>query len=177
MSVPGGASGKEPACQRRRHRDSGFTPGLGGSRGRGNSNPLQFSSLENPIREAWRATAHSIAKSWARLKRLTTCLSCSQCVSYCVPADTSGPMGGGPSSSRGGKAATRGSWQAGMTLNNPPGAVTRDKLSWIKGARVFIVFLPHTDQNGPGYLQVLAHHGPPGSVIRAARQGTSGGLG
>ena len=71
----------------------------------------------------------------------------SVCVLLCpVPTDTSGPMGGGLSSSRGGQAATRGSWQAGMTLNNPPGAVTRDKLSWIKGARVFIVFLPHREK-------------------------------
>lgn len=86
-------------------------------------------------------------------------------------------MGGELSSSRGGQAATRGSWQAGMTLNNSPGAVTGDKLSWIKGARVFVVFLPHTEKNGPDYLQVLAHHGPLGSIIRAARQGTSRGLG
>lgn len=28
-------------------------------------------------------------------------------------------------------------------MNNLPGAVTGEKISWIKGARVFLVFLPH----------------------------------
>ena len=33
--------------------------------GEGNSNPLQYSCLENPMnREGWRATVHSVAKSW-----------------------------------------------------------------------------------------------------------------
>lgn len=63
-----------------------------------------------------------------------------------------------------------------MTLNNPPGAVTGEKLSWIKGAKVFIVFLPHTEKNCPDYFQVLVHYSPLGSIIRAARQGTSRGL-
>ena len=36
-------------------------------------NPLQYSCLENPMdRGAWRATVHRVAKSWTRLKRLTT---------------------------------------------------------------------------------------------------------
>ena len=34
------------------------------SPGGGNDNPLQYSSLENPVdREAWRATAHRVTKS------------------------------------------------------------------------------------------------------------------
>ena len=47
-------------------RDSGLIPGLGGSpRGR-HGNPLQYSCLEDPMdREAWRATAHRVAKSQA----------------------------------------------------------------------------------------------------------------
>ena len=36
--VPGGASGKEPACQRRRHKE--IFPGSGRSPGRGHGNPL-----------------------------------------------------------------------------------------------------------------------------------------
>ena len=35
-------------------RDMGLIPGLGKSPGEGNSNPLQYSSLENPVdRGAW----------------------------------------------------------------------------------------------------------------------------
>ena len=36
LSFPGGASGNEPACQCRRHRDAGSIPGLGRSPGGGN---------------------------------------------------------------------------------------------------------------------------------------------
>ena len=54
MVFSGGATGKEPACQCRRHRDVGLIPGLGRSPGRGNGSPLQYSCLENPMdREAW----------------------------------------------------------------------------------------------------------------------------
>ena len=36
--------------------------------GEGNSNPLQYSCLENSMdREAWRATVHGVAKSWTLL--------------------------------------------------------------------------------------------------------------
>ena len=39
----------------------------------GNGNPLQYSSLENPMnREAWRALVHRVTKSQTRLKRLST---------------------------------------------------------------------------------------------------------
>ena len=38
-------------------RDAGLIPGLGGSPGIENGNPLQYSCLENPMdRGAWRAT-------------------------------------------------------------------------------------------------------------------------
>jgi len=38
-------------------------PGLGRSPGEGNSNPLQYSCLENPMdRGAWRATVHGVAR-------------------------------------------------------------------------------------------------------------------
>ena len=41
--------------------DLGLIPGLGGSSGEGNSNPLQYSCLENPMdREAWWATVDGV---------------------------------------------------------------------------------------------------------------------
>ena len=52
-------------------RDVGLNLGLGRSLGEGNSNPLQYSSLENPMdRVAWQATVHGVAKSRTRLKQL-----------------------------------------------------------------------------------------------------------
>ena len=55
-SFPGGASGKEPACQCRRHRDLSSVPRLGRYPGEENGNPLQYSCLENLMdRGAWRA--------------------------------------------------------------------------------------------------------------------------
>ena len=43
-------------------------PGLGGSPGEGNGNPLQHSCLGNPMdRGAWRATVHEVPKSQAGL--------------------------------------------------------------------------------------------------------------
>ena len=70
---PGGASGKEPACQCRRQKRHGFHPGLGRSPGGGHGNPLQYSCLENPMdRGAWQATVHRITKSWTWLMQLST---------------------------------------------------------------------------------------------------------
>ena len=46
-------------------RDVGSIPGSGRSSGEGHSNPLQYSSLENPMnRGDWRATVHGVIKSW-----------------------------------------------------------------------------------------------------------------
>ena len=54
-------------------RDTGSIPGLGRAPGGMHGNPLQYSCLENPMnREAWWATVHRVAKSWARLKQLGT---------------------------------------------------------------------------------------------------------
>ena len=51
----------------------GSVSGSGRSPGGGHGNPLQCSGPENPIdRGAWRATVHRVAKSWTRLKRLST---------------------------------------------------------------------------------------------------------
>ena len=54
-------------------RDLGSIPGLGRSTGEENGNSLQYSCVENPMdRGTWRATVHSVAKSWTRLKQLST---------------------------------------------------------------------------------------------------------
>ena len=51
----------------------GSIPGWGKFPGEGNGNPLQYSCLENPMsRGTWRATVHSVAKSWTWLKLLST---------------------------------------------------------------------------------------------------------
>ena len=46
--LPGGASGKEPACQCRRHKRCRFDPWVGKIPWR-RGNPLQYSCLENPM--------------------------------------------------------------------------------------------------------------------------------
>ena len=65
MGFPGGAGGKEPACQCKRCKGHGFDPWVGKIPWRGgHSNPLQYSYLENPMdRGAWQATVHSVTKS------------------------------------------------------------------------------------------------------------------
>ena len=53
-------------------RDRGLIPGSRRSPGEGHGNPLQYSSLENPIdREAWQDTAHRVTKNWIPLKNRT----------------------------------------------------------------------------------------------------------
>ena len=57
---PGGSDGKASAYNAG---DLGLIPGSGRSPGEGNGNPLQYSSLENPMdREAWQATVHGVAR-------------------------------------------------------------------------------------------------------------------
>ena len=54
-NFPGGASGKESACNAG---DPGSIPGLVGCPGEGNGNPLQYSCLKNSMdRGAWWATS------------------------------------------------------------------------------------------------------------------------
>ena len=49
--------------------DLGSIPGLGRSPGEGNSHPLQYSCLGNPIdRGAWPAIVLGVAKSWTQLR-------------------------------------------------------------------------------------------------------------
>ena len=57
---PGGASGKEPACQ---CGDRRSTSGLGRSPEGGNGNPLQYSSLGNPMDKGiWQATVLGVTE-------------------------------------------------------------------------------------------------------------------
>ena len=64
MGFPGGASGKEPSCQCRRH-ESGSMPGLRRSPGEGGissldtGSPLQYSGLENSMD----CIVHGVAES------------------------------------------------------------------------------------------------------------------
>ena len=70
---PGDASGKEPACQCKRHRDMALSPGLERSPRGGHGNPLHYPCLANPMdRGAWQDTVHGVAKSRTRLKWLST---------------------------------------------------------------------------------------------------------
>ena len=63
---PGGSNGKVSTCNTR---DQGLIPGSGRFPGEGNSNPLQYSCLENPMdRGAWQATVHRVTQSQTRLK-------------------------------------------------------------------------------------------------------------
>ena len=70
---PGGSEVKASACN---EGDMGSIPGPGRSPGEGNSNPLQYSCLENPMDGgAWQATIRGVAKSRTRLSDFTFTLS------------------------------------------------------------------------------------------------------
>ena len=58
--------------------DLGLIPGSGRSPGEGNSNPLQYSRLKNPMdRGTWQAAIHGVAKSWIpATKQQKTILPC-----------------------------------------------------------------------------------------------------
>ena len=44
-------------------KDAGLIPGLGRSPGEGNSNPLQYSCVENPMdRGSWRVAVHGVVQ-------------------------------------------------------------------------------------------------------------------
>ena len=61
LGFPVGSDGKESACNAG---DLGSIPESRRSPGVGNSNPLQYSCLENSMdRKAWWATVHGVAKS------------------------------------------------------------------------------------------------------------------
>ena len=57
--------------------DTSSIPGSGRSSGEGNGNPLQYSSLRNPIdRGAWWATVHGVTKEsdTTATKQMCTCV-------------------------------------------------------------------------------------------------------
>ena len=65
-------SGKESAHQCRRLNRCGFSLWVGKIPGEGNSNPLQYSYLENSMdRGGWWPTVHEVAKSQTQLSMLT----------------------------------------------------------------------------------------------------------
>ena len=67
--IPGGSEVKASACNAG---DLGSISGSGRYPREGNSNPVQYSCLENPMdRGAWWATVHGVAKSGTRLSDLT----------------------------------------------------------------------------------------------------------
>ena len=69
MGFPGGSEVKASASNAG---DPGSIPGLGRSPREGNGNPLQYSSLENPMDlEVWSATVHRVAKSQTQLSDFT----------------------------------------------------------------------------------------------------------
>ena len=71
--LTGGASGKELACQCRRHKRYKFDPWSGKILWRTACNPLQYTCLENPMdRRAWWATVHGVTQSQTWLKWLNT---------------------------------------------------------------------------------------------------------
>ena len=60
VGFPCSLVGKESACTAG---DPDSIPGLGRFPGEGNSNPLQYSCLENPMdRGAWQATVYGVAR-------------------------------------------------------------------------------------------------------------------
>ena len=68
---PGSLAGKESVYNAG---DLGLIPGSGTSPGEGNSNPLQYSCLENHMdRGVWQATVHGVAKSWASFLPVLCC--------------------------------------------------------------------------------------------------------
>ena len=65
---PGGSVVKNPPVNAGDAGEVGLIPGLGGSPGGENGNPLQCSCLENLMdRGAWWATVHGLAKSQTQL--------------------------------------------------------------------------------------------------------------
>ena len=69
----GGTSGKEPVCQCRRCKRSGFDPWVWKIPWRRDGNLFQYSCLKNPMdRGAWRVTVHGVTRSRTWVKQLST---------------------------------------------------------------------------------------------------------
>ena len=64
---------KNPPANAGETRDAGSNPGSGRSPGGGHSNPLKYSSLDNPMdRGTWWAIALGVTKSQTQLKQVST---------------------------------------------------------------------------------------------------------
>ena len=73
MGFPRGASGKEPACQRRRHKKLKFDPWVGKIAWRRSWQPTPVFLPGDPMdRGAWWAIVHGVVKSQARLSNCTS---------------------------------------------------------------------------------------------------------
>ena len=79
---PGGASGKEPACQCRTHRGVSVIPGSGRSPGGGNGNEVVFFPGKSTDRGAQQATVHRVAES----DTTEAALACMHTFTMCVGA-------------------------------------------------------------------------------------------
>ena len=80
IGFPGSSEVKVSACN---VGDQGSIPELGRSSGEGNSNPLQYSCLENPMDGgAQQATVHGVAKSRTRLSDFTSLHSNKELLQY-----------------------------------------------------------------------------------------------
>ena len=68
LGFPGGASGKEPSCQCRKHKRHGFDPWVRKIPWRRAWQPIPDFLLENSMDGgAWQATVQRVTKSWTRL--------------------------------------------------------------------------------------------------------------
>ena len=98
--LPGGASGKELACQCRRHKRCRFNPWIGKIPWRRACSPFQYTCLENPMdRRAWQATVHGVTQSQTLLKWLHTHThthtntECTTCLIYLTFLFSASPTG------------------------------------------------------------------------------------
>ena len=91
IRLPGGSDSKESTCNAG---DPGSIPGLGRSHGEENSNPLQYSCLENSRdRGAWQAIVHGVTKSWTWLSNWTRTRHCIKYITYITSLILSGTHG------------------------------------------------------------------------------------
>jgi len=74
LGFPGGASGKEPACQCKRHKRFKFDPWVRKIpwRRAWQSTPVFLPGESHRHRGAWWATVHRVTKNQTRLKQLNT---------------------------------------------------------------------------------------------------------
>ena len=82
LGFPGCSAGKEPACNAG---DLGSIPESGRSPGEGNSNPLQYSGLENSTD----CIAHGVSESAQHIRQCALCSIAKSCPTLCDPRDCS----------------------------------------------------------------------------------------